>query len=517
MGNEDTNQPGPSNSPPKDEGKKERSKDGFLDKAAAVVFQGLDDKARDQIRDLNNCQAITCNPAVLPARLSATEDNKSLGGILRSLLSTHEGPLKGITETELTQAIRGLDRDHKEQSDVVKVLAPTEYGTAELTPENQAAWRNWAKDSMHGMDLAAIFRYCARYHKDRQCCFSEETLRDNLFILCPREIMTSLNSKAEKDFPLQKIFDDFLLITDSIMSSEEIRLEVERVLANPVDPIAALRSVLSILEKNSSANNASLDAECLAEAKRMVRRLGGNQLYGSVESLFLHRRSQDFLNYFDILKTVYPQELACLARSSKPKIHHIPAPVEEEEEPKPTIEHISSAISSAIISKLNLPENKPDKGLPPTPSGPVTAPTPTAPPAPTDSVDSSSSLSHAILDTLNQQNSLLLHNLQNQPAQPGLGMRNRSKSDRSQRSRGNKTQDTPKTQNIDTSSVASTLCQTTPIKSAEDRKRGRAPCTDRTTTPVNAAGQVIISTYQTWPSTARRATRHKCFAAQQAA
>ena len=63
MGNEDTNQPGPSNSPPKDEGKKERSKDGFLDKAAAVVFQGLDDKARDQIRDLNNCKAITCNPA----------------------------------------------------------------------------------------------------------------------------------------------------------------------------------------------------------------------------------------------------------------------------------------------------------------------------------------------------------------------------------------------------------------------------------------------------------------------
>ena len=41
---------------------------------------------------------------------------------------------------------------------------------------------------------------------------------------------------------------------------------------------------------------------------------------------------------------------------------------------------------------------------------------------------------------------VLLHNLQNQATQPGLGMRNRSKSDRSQRSRRNKVQDVPKTQ-----------------------------------------------------------------------
>ena len=147
--------------------------------------------------------------------------------------------------------------------------------------------------------------------------------------------MTSLNSKAEKNFPLQKIFDDLLLITDSNMSSEEIRLEVKRVLATPADPIAALRSVLSILEKNPSANNASLDAECLA----------------------------------------------------------------------------------AVISKLNLAEDKTNKSVPATPSGPITAPQQAAPSAATDPVESSPSLSHATLDTLNQQNSLfqqnslLLHNL----------------------------------------------------------------------------------------------------------
>lgn len=71
--------------------------------------------------------------------------------------------------------------------------------------------------------------------------------------------MSSLTNKVDKGFPLQKIFNDFLLISDSIQSPEEIRLEVERVLANPEDPIAALRQVLSLLEKNPMIDNQSLD------------------------------------------------------------------------------------------------------------------------------------------------------------------------------------------------------------------------------------------------------------------
>ena len=186
MGNDDSNQPGPSaRSSKKDEGKKDKSTDDFMDKAVAAVFQDLDDIAKDRIRDLNNRQAITCNPAILPAGLSASKENTSHGGILRSMLSTHDGPLRDITETMLTQALRGLDHHHNEQSDIVKVLAPTEFGTAELTPEDQAAWRNWAKDSKHGMDLAAIFRYCARYHKDRQCRFSEKSLGTTYLFFAP--------------------------------------------------------------------------------------------------------------------------------------------------------------------------------------------------------------------------------------------------------------------------------------------------------------------------------------------
>ena len=63
MGNDDTNQPGPST---KQEGKKERSNDGFMDKAVAAVFQDLDNIAKDRIRDLNNHQASPATPPFFP-------------------------------------------------------------------------------------------------------------------------------------------------------------------------------------------------------------------------------------------------------------------------------------------------------------------------------------------------------------------------------------------------------------------------------------------------------------------
>ena len=222
MEGEDQNQP--SGSHKKDDPPADTSKMDFLERAAAALFKKLDGEAKDRFRELHEAQALSFNPAVLPAGISATSNNTSLGGILRSLLSTHKGPLSNLTEAELTKALSDLRTSSSEPNDLIKVNAPTEFGSAEFTSEDQSAWRNWAKDSKHGMDLVAIFRFCTRYHNERQCKFSEKTLRDHLYILCPREVMSPLNSKVDRGFSLQRIFDDLLLITDSVMSAEEIKL-----------------------------------------------------------------------------------------------------------------------------------------------------------------------------------------------------------------------------------------------------------------------------------------------------
>ena len=388
MEGEDQNQP--SGSHKKDDPPADTSKMDFLERAAAALFKKLDGEAKDRFRELHEAQALSFNPAVLPAGISATSNNTSLGGILRSLLSTHKGPLSNLTEAELTKALSDL-RTSSEPNDLIKVNAPTEFGSAEFTSEDQSAWRNWAKDSKHGMDLVAIFRFCTRYHNERQCKFSEKTLRDHLYILCPREVMSPLNSKVDRGFSLQRIFDDLLLITDSVMSAEEIKLEVERTLANHSEPIAALRSVLALLEKNPACNTTSLDSQCLDEAKRMVRRLGGNSLYGSVEALFLHRPAKDFLNYFDILKSVYPQELSRLAKGSKSKFHHMSASDEPEEDFKLAIDTLTSALMSPLSSRINLMMDKieelKDLSQAAPPAAPVSAPDPSPSPQITYNID----------------------------------------------------------------------------------------------------------------------------------
>ena len=441
MEGEDQNQP--SGSQKKDESPSDPPKIDFLERAAAALFKKLDGEAKDRFRELHEAQALSFNPAVLPAGISATSNNTSLGGILRSLLSTHKGPLSNLTEAELTKALSDLKTSSSEPSDLIKVNAPSEFGSAEFTIEDQTAWRNWAKDSKHGMDLVAIFKFCTRYHHERQCKFSEKTLRDHLYILCPREVMSPLNSKVDRGFSLQRIFDDLLLITDSVMSAEEIKLEVERTLANPSDPIAALRSVLALLEKNPASNTTSLDSQCLDEAKRMVRRLGGNSLYGSVEALFLHRTAKDFLNYFDILKSVYPQELSRLAKGSKAKIHHVSTSEDPVEDLKPTIDTLTSALMTPFNSQFKLMRDEiqelKDRSSAAATARPVNSADPPPPPQAACNIDNDLARRLSLIE--GQQQQLMLHNIQAQLPTPPQGARNKIKSDRSQRSRRNKPQD----------------------------------------------------------------------------
>ena len=347
----------------------------LLDKAFSTFLGNLDSATKEQLRQLQEQQAVTVNQAVLPAGLNASADNTSLSGILRSLLSTHEGPLAGLTENQLQTALSDLNA-HSTANYFAQVQAPGQFGSAELTTEDQAVWRNWARDSKNSMDLTSIFRFLCRYHQERNCKFSEKSLRENLYIICPREIMSSLSTKVNNNFPLQQIFNDLLLISDSIRSPEEIKLEVERILADPQDPIDALRQVLSLSEKCPNLDNQSLDSACLSEARRMIRRLGGNHLYGNVEALFLHRPVKDFINYYDVLKSIYPQELLRLARTNKPhKFLHIPPQSEIAKKPSDANVENLVAVFSKLHDKLReleqkvnaLPINKPviPKAYPP--------------------------------------------------------------------------------------------------------------------------------------------------------
>ena len=230
-----------------DPGKVKKSSGSIVDKVANSIFNGMNETAKQQIRELHEHQAVTFNPAVLPAGLSASAENTSLSGILRSLLSTHQGPLADLTETQLAKALSSFTTQPQDKGELVKVLAPTEFGSAELTEADQNAWRSWAKDAKSGIDLAAIFRYCTRYHQERNCRFSEKSLRENLIILCPREIISSLNSKVEKGYGLQRIFDDLLLLSDSIMSAEEHTLLILGILAARLSSPGGLNIVFSAL------------------------------------------------------------------------------------------------------------------------------------------------------------------------------------------------------------------------------------------------------------------------------
>ena len=146
-------------------------------------------------------------------------------------------------------------------------------------------------------------------------------------------------------------------------------------------------------------------------------------MYGSVEALFLHRTAKDFLNYFDILKSVYPQELSRLAKGSKAKIHHVSASEDPVEDLKPTIDTLTSALMTPFNSQFKLMRDEiqelKDRSSAAATARPVNSADPPPPPQAACNIDNDLARRLSLIE--GQQQQLMLHNIQAQlpPPTPG--------------------------------------------------------------------------------------------------
>ena len=116
---------------------------------------------------------------------------------------------------------------------------------------------------------------------------------------------------------------------------------------------------------------------------------------------------------------------------------------EPEEDFKPAIDTLTSALMSPLSSRINLMMDKieelKDLSQAAPPAAPVSAPDPSPSPQITYNIDAD--LARRLSHIEGQQQQLMLHNIQAQLQPPPQGTRNKIKSDRSQRSRRNKPQD----------------------------------------------------------------------------
>ena len=308
--------------PPPAVGEGEEGRANFRDRAAESYLESMDPAAREAI--LADRDTLQVNPGRIPARHYARADDKSFEGLFRAILADHKGLAKDITESDFRRALQAL-REAPARGDPgeVHVAAPTHFGQQDLKKEDLDAWRRFNSDSKGGLDLRSIFEYVCSYHVERGNIFSEDSLRRHLYILVPKKHMTSLAWKVKRMYSLQKIFDECLISSVDVKTEEELRNDIEKTLENPRDVISALRKTMELLEQCPNGGD-TLDNDCLREAKRLIKRLGGPELSNQVLALFQKEPVLDFASYFSIIKKYFTEILNELSQKpQKVRAHNI--------------------------------------------------------------------------------------------------------------------------------------------------------------------------------------------------
>ena len=312
--------PNPADPPPV-AGEGDEGRANLIVRAAESYLETVEPAAREAI--LADRDALQVNPGRIPARHYARADDKSFEGLFRSILADHKGLAKDITESDFRKALQTL-REAPVRSDPgeVRVSAPTHFGQQDLKKEDLDAWRRFNSDSKGGLDLRSLFEYVCSYHEERGNIFSEDSLRRHLYILVPKNHMTSLAWKVKRMYSLQKIFDECLLAADNVKTEEELRNDIEKTLDNPKDVLEALRKTMELLEQCPNGGD-TLDQDCLREAKRLVKRLGGPNLSNQVLALFQNEQTHDFSTYYAVIKKYFTEILKELTQKPKGRAHAI--------------------------------------------------------------------------------------------------------------------------------------------------------------------------------------------------
>ena len=294
----------------------------MMDRWAEGFLSSVDPQVKAKILEMANEDSLQLNPNKVPARVFASESNRSLEGIVRALLAEHKGLAKDVTEQDLQQALATFSKVPRRGDDTMSVPAPTSFGTKELGPKDLDCWRRFTNDTRSGLDLRSILEWVTAFQMDHKNMFTEDTLRKHLYILVPKTCLPSLSWKVKRSYPLQKIFDELLLTTNALRSEEEIRAEIEAELANPKDVLAAMRNVLALLE-TCPGDARDLDKDCLRESQRLIKRIGGARLANAVKSLFLHEPASDYATYYSVVKTNFTEEIKDLTTTRKGRAHHM--------------------------------------------------------------------------------------------------------------------------------------------------------------------------------------------------
>jgi hypothetical protein len=305
-----------------DEDKKDKDKESFTGKLSTAWINSLDTDIKAQVLQLAKENRISINSDHLPARLVDDGNVSSLTGFLRALVSESSGKLKELSEAELSKVVGQLDLNRpKPDSNIARVCAPEVFGATELSKADLEEWRVFRKDTREGQDLNMVLDFLVSFHKREGQKYTESTLRENMFRIIPKHLISKLYLRVKKGARIQAIFDELVLFDKKMLSQDEIRTACEKLLSSTNDPLGAFEEIQNMMSSGIGDLD-RIDDNCLLECKRYIKRVGGESFFNAVESMHRHCEESNFLTYYATLKRYFSSDLQSFANARR-KVHNV--------------------------------------------------------------------------------------------------------------------------------------------------------------------------------------------------
>ena len=295
------------------------SKKSILDTISKNLL-GTENSDGKVLENLMNKGGINIDNSMLPAHLKYKEGEVSLTNLLRGLIKSakDDSPLHQLSETDLNNMIGNFTKQNQASIPLNYVHAPTSFGTEELSIKDAEQLRSFKKDVRDHMTSEMALEFLKSYHINAKCKFSEQSLIQHLHIILPNKALLTLNHLKKQKATLSQIYTEICFSHGSQKSDEEIKEEIYSLVESSKPPLTVLEELNTLLQ-STGENLESINALCLAEARRYVKRVAGQHIATTIENTFKLSQSRYYFEYYRIIKLNFSNDLKKLNK----KVNHI--------------------------------------------------------------------------------------------------------------------------------------------------------------------------------------------------
>ena len=317
--NPDNEAAGPSGNSAPQEGHPSR-----IERLSQRYLDSLEAPLRAKILELRDRNLLDLNSEYLPARHGLGDEVRDLEDLFRGFLANAPpGPVKDLSEAKLADFMRQLRPPAQVSSDRCYVPAPTSFGTEDLSAKDLDIVRKFRSDARGQMDIKEMLLWYSDFHRVKNGGrFSEKSLAENLMVLVPDNLVAGLAQKVRRGYSLERLFNDLCMASSDLLSEDDFRNQIDRLLDNPKNPLAAIKEVLN-LTSNCPSPSEALGAEMLRECRKMIKRICPSMLFNIIENRFNLERVPDLISYYEVLRRNFQDDLLEAAKGKLKKIHHL--------------------------------------------------------------------------------------------------------------------------------------------------------------------------------------------------